>query len=76
MKFIKNLFSRTAPAKPIIVGITESDYIKIYNGITDELNLARARQKDTVSKPNQYMQGLMKALKILDSIRPYNIAEV
>lgn len=78
---MKKLFSfwrkkeESATPKPI-VGITESDWVKIYNAITCERNAAKLRQRRNDGKPSDYMRGLDAAKNILDSIRPYNIMEV
>ena len=63
------------PAAPV-VGITESDWIKIHNAIQCEFIEAESRQKSPDAKPSAYMKGLSFALDALDSIKPYTISEV
>ena len=81
MKFIK-LFGRKSEPAPTcdvpteIVGISQSDWIHVYNSIQLEYNAAHARQASPDAIPNQYMRGLAKALKILDTVKPYNLMEV
>ena len=53
-------------------GITTSDWMTVYNKIKREYNATAEAHK----RPTEYMRGLAFALDILDSIRPYNIAEV
>lgn len=67
----------TAPAEKVSVpGITESDWIKIYNTLVREYNEAKSRQKSSDAKPSNYMRGLTFAMKAMETIRPYNIMEV
>ena len=81
MKFW-HIFRRKPEPKPEqkmpaeIVGISQEDWIHIYNSIQLEYNAAHARQANPDAIPNQYMRGLAKALKILDTIKPYNLMEV
>lgn len=60
----------------VVVGITESDWVKTYNALVCEYNAAKLRQRRSDGKPSDYMRGLDFARKTLDSIRPYNISEV
>lgn len=55
-----------------ISGITTSDWITLYNTIKREYENTAEKHK----KPTEYMRGLAFALKVLDDIKPYTIAEV
>lgn len=74
MKLFKKR-AKPAPAAPAVkaVGITESDWCKIYNALTRERNAAKMRQKDPDAAPSSYMKGLDFALNTLDAHRPYDI---
>lgn len=60
----------------VTIGITESDWMKIYKDIQQEYADAHMRQVKPDASPNQYMRGLSKALEIMETIRPYKISEV
>lgn len=72
MFFKKKKKTTAAP----VVGITESDWIKIHNMIQRERIEAESRQKSPDAAPTKYMKGLDFALDALDSIKPYTISEV
>lgn len=71
MKKYFSIFRKSAKVRT--VGVTESDYYKIYNSIIGEYEEAKARQKKSDAPPSGYMKGLMFALNAMDSIKPYNV---
>jgi hypothetical protein len=71
MKKLLSLF----PSKKVM-GISERDWIAITNQISDEYYEARNRQKSADAEPTKYMQGLQKALDIIESVKPRNLMEV
>lgn len=78
-KFFEKLFGGMPDEEPKaepIVGISDGDWMHIYNEISRELESAKSRQKSPDAAPTGYMKGLYKALEILDTCRPYNILEV
>ena len=78
MKKFRNLFKPHAEGgiiKPV-VGITESEWIKVYNAIVCEREAAKQRQRSADAKPSDFMRGLDYAMSILDSYRPHTITEV
>lgn len=71
-----NIFKRRVkPEQPVVsvCGITESDWIKIYNMLVCEYNAAKDRQKSPDAKANSYMRGVAFGIKAMDLIKPYNI---
>ena len=54
-----------------VSGITSSDWLTIYNRLMAEYNEVGAKHK----RPTEYMRGIVFAIEVLDSIRPYNIVK-
>lgn len=78
---MKNIFrftrTKEVPAadnRPV-VGITESEWIKVHNTIVREREAAKQRQRSADAKPSDFMRGLDFALSILDRFRPHTIKE-
>lgn len=70
MKPFKRLFKKK---QTTVRGITEEEYISIYNAVNCAYNEAVLRQKPGTTRPSGYMKGLRAALDILDSIDPHNM---
>lgn len=71
MKKLLNWF----PSKKVM-GASADDLNRAKTQILAEFCAARDRQKSPNAEPTKYMQGLQKALDILDAVQPRNLMEV
>lgn len=67
----KSMFKRPAKGGVIkaIRGITDTEWLSIYEAIFAEYNVTSAKHK----KPTEYMRGLTFALKAMEAVKPHNI---
>lgn len=68
------LFKKNKPAERVpVFGISSHDYCEIINKLDAEYQKARSRQKSPESEPNRYMQGLLFALDVLESVEIHEV---